>query len=115
MDAKLLGSIISALGTVVAALIVGGIGTYITGRHARRRDEQDRESQWRAHAIELSKLDLERKSKSIKAGEQARLRPSILDFLANYRDLKELGTRTPAELYEKIKAHRIEESQDHSA
>jgi hypothetical protein len=32
-----------------------------------------------------------------------------LDFLANYRDLHELGSRTPAELYGKIQKDRINE------
>ena len=30
------------------------------------------------------------------------LRPGVLDFLANYRDLQELGKLTPAELYLRI-------------
>lgn len=35
-----------------------------------------------------------------------RLNTSILDFLANYRDLSELGTKTPKELYDVIKEKR---------
>ena len=38
--------------------------------------------------------------------EQGLLRPSILDFFANYRDLQELGQETPATLYQEVKDER---------
>lgn len=113
---KLLGSIVAGCATVLAALIVAVAGGVISGRYRRKRDLQDRESQWRDHAIELSKLDLESK---IKNREERKLqgkpvdkplRSSILDFLANYRDLTELGTLTPKELYVKIRDERTNPS-----
>jgi len=108
-------SLIEALGTIFAAAIVGIAGGLISHRYARERDKQDKESQWRQHAIELTKLDLERKLKSQPLESAKQLRPSILDFLANYRDLQELGERSPRELYEKIIKERIahkEETED---
>jgi|SRR5918992_292187 hypothetical protein len=104
---KFAGTIIQAIGTVLAALIIGVAGSMITGRFARERASQDRESQWRQHAIELAKLEAARNQKMFEAGKLKRLRPSILDFLANYRDLQELGTSTPKELYLKIQKDRI--------
>jgi hypothetical protein len=71
------------------------------------RDRQDREAEWRKHAIELSKLDLDRKLKTRSANDMTPLRPSILDFLANYRDLQELGTKSPKELYLDVEKKRI--------
>jgi hypothetical protein len=56
--------ILQAIGTIVAALIVGIAGSLISRRYARQRDKQDKESQWRQHAIELTKLDLQRKLES---------------------------------------------------
>jgi Putative Ig domain len=52
-------------------------------------------------------LDLERKLKTRSATDTSPLRPSILDFLANYRDLQELGSKSPTDLYEIIKSKRI--------
>jgi hypothetical protein len=103
-------AIVEAAGTIVAALIVGVAGALIGRRYTRERDRQDKESQWRDHAIELTKLDLERKLTTWSAESLQQVRPRIQDFLANYRDLKELDTLTPAELYEKIEKSRI---QDH--
>lgn len=100
-------NVIAALGAVLAALIAGIFGTVISKAYLSRRDQQDREAQWRSHAIELTKLDLERKLKTRQAGDKSPLRPSILDFLANYRDLQELGTATPGQLYERIRKNRI--------
>lgn len=102
-----LGSFIVAIGTVAAAFIVGVAGGLISWWHSRERDRQDKEAQWRTHAIELTKLELKRKLKSLEHGKIASLRPSILDFLANYRDLQELDTLSPKELYQKIKKQRI--------
>jgi hypothetical protein len=101
--------IIAAAGTIVAALIVGLAGGLIGRRYTRERDRQDKESQWRDHAIELTKLDLERKLKTWSMESLQQVRPSIQDFLANYRDLKELDKLTPAELYQKIETSRIQD------
>jgi hypothetical protein len=113
-------SIIEAGGTVLAALAIGVAGGLISNRYSRERDRQDKESQWRSHAIELTKLDLQRQIWTREHRDTGRedattdivgdpLRPSVLDFLANYRDLHELGSRTPAELYGKIQKDRINE------
>jgi hypothetical protein len=134
MDKEVVNGILDAAGTVAAALIVGVAGGLIGRRYSRERDRQDKESQWRRHAIELTKLDLERKIHALQGSlpqparqtvidallgrpgtpeeehkPSPRLRPSILDFLANYRDLQELGQRSPAELYRKILEVRISE------
>ncbi|MGH7023443.1 MAG: hypothetical protein ACREEB_07615 [Caulobacteraceae bacterium] len=96
-----------AVAAAVVAAIVGTIGaTLVTRSFQRERDRQDKESQWRSHAIELTKLDADR---LMKRGEQTSepVRPFILTFLANYRDLSELGELTPAALYEKIRKQRI--------
>lgn len=97
---------LQATGTIVGALIVGFAGSWLTKRFARERDRQDRESQWRTHAIELTKLDMQRKLACRKEGD-ARPRPAILDFLANYRDLHELPARSPRDLYKAILEQRI--------
>jgi len=108
MSGKDVATIFAALctcsGTIIAALIVGIAGGLVSTHYSRERDKQDKESQWRQHAIELTKLDLERK---IKSNLSQPLRPSILDFLANYRDLQELGGSSPKELYLKIEKSRI--------
>jgi hypothetical protein len=88
-------ALITAGGTITAAVIVGIFGGLITRRYSRERDRQDKEGQWRAHAIELAKLDLERKLKRFAADSSIPLRPSVLDFLANYRDLLELDKVSP--------------------
>jgi hypothetical protein len=107
MDPEILKSIVGPAATIVSALIVGVAGGLISRSYSRERDRQDRESQWRQHAIELTKLELERKRQSHSDDASRQLRPSILDFLANYRDLQELGGRTPAELYKDISESRI--------
>jgi hypothetical protein len=96
-----------ATGAILAAIITAVIGKLIVTPFLGARDKQDREVEWRKHAIELTKLDLERKLKTRAATDTSPIRPSILDFLANYRDLQELGMKTPKELYEVIKAVRI--------
>ncbi len=106
MEPQVIAAAVQAIGTVVGALIVGVAGAIIGRRFARERDRQDKESQWRQHAIELTKLDLERKLKSFDPKAGASIRPSILDFLANYRDLQELGEQSPRELYERIQRDR---------
>ncbi|HWX85136.1 MAG TPA: hypothetical protein VNZ48_16180 [Xanthobacteraceae bacterium] len=96
--AGLVGVIISA----VFGLVVAVIGKFLIGA----RDKQDKEVEWRTHAIELTKLDLERKLKTRSPTDTSPLRLSILDFLANYRDLQELGSKSPAELYKLIPEKR---------
>lgn len=104
---KVLGSLIQGLATIIAAVIVGVAGGLITRSFNRERAQQDRESQWRQHAIELTKLDLQRKLKLRSPNDTAPMRPSVLDFLANYRDLQELGSKTPKQMYQLIKSQRI--------
>lgn len=97
--AGLVGTIAGVIGTFAGVLITRFVLT--------PRDKQDREAEWRTHAIELTKLDLQRKLGTRPPNSTDPIRPSILDFLANYRDLQELGERTPKELYLKIEADRI--------
>lgn len=98
-----------ALAAVAAvAGLLGSLVTVLVTRFALGpRDRQDREVEWRKHAIELSKLDLDRKIKTRAPEDSNPLRPSILDFLANYRDLQELGTKSPKQLYLDIEEKRI--------
>ncbi len=100
-------AIITASGTVLGAMIVGVFGTLITRKYSREKDRQEKEAQWRDHAIELTKLDLERKLKRYDVDHNIPLRPSILDFLANYRDLLELDKVAPKALYLNILEKRI--------
>jgi hypothetical protein len=108
MQKEIIAAIITASGTFGAALVVGIAGSLISKKFAKERDKQDKESQWRNHAIELTKLDLQRKLATNK--DHQSLRPSILDFLANYRDLKELDNKSPGDLYEIISAKRIKKN-----
>ena len=108
---QVVAGLITAGGTILGALIVGIAGTIISRRYARNRDLQDRESQWRNHAIELTKLEIERKL-ACRSADDPRPRPAILDFLANYRDLEELGSKTPRELYETIERLRISDTHE---
>ena len=96
-----------AVGAILAALISGLLGKLVVTPYLGARDKQDREVEWRKHAIELTKLEVDRKLKSGRDFSVYPLRPSILDFLANYRDLQELGTKTPAALYKEITEKRI--------
>ncbi|MGH8593913.1 MAG: hypothetical protein ACREX9_14950 [Gammaproteobacteria bacterium] len=104
---KFLTSVLQAVATVIAAIVIGVFGTWISKRYSRERDRQDKESQWRSHAIELTKLDLERKLKTRNPNDHKPVRPSVLDFLANYRDLQQLDQMSPKELYQKILNDRI--------
>ncbi len=121
-DPRVIAGAFQAIGSIVAAMLVVMAGGVISRKYSRERDAQDKESQWRAHAVELAKLDLNRKLEirktspgttpetSANSGSlttSPRIRPSILDFLANYRDLKELDFLTPKELYRKIWDQRI--------
>ena len=108
-ELKAITALAQAIATVLSALIIGVAGAFITSLFNRRRDEEQRESWWRGHALELTKLDLERKLGTRNPQTAEPLRPSILDFLANYRDLKQLGEMTPKQLFEKIGDDRISE------
>lgn len=107
MEIDLITSLIRGLATIGAAVIVTIAGAIISRRYLSERDKQDKESQWRQHAIELTKLDLERKLRTQSSNSPKPMRPSILDFLANYRSLQELGEKSPRELYEKTLEARI--------
>lgn len=96
-----------ATGAILAALITGLLGKLVVTPFLGAKDKQDREVEWRKHALELTKLELERKLRSGRDFKAHPLRPSILDFLANYRDLQELGKKMPAVLYEEIVKNRI--------
>lgn len=98
---------LGAVATIVAALFTAILGKFLVTPFLSARDKQDREVEWRKHAIELTKLDLERKLKSGRDFSRSPLRPSILDFLANYRDLQELGKTSPKALYTTILASRV--------
>ncbi|QQO14040.1 hypothetical protein JJB99_32795 [Bradyrhizobium diazoefficiens] len=80
-------TVVTAVVGATAAVIVAVLTGVITKFVVRARDRQDREVEWRKHAIELTKLDLDRKLKTRAPTDTRPLRPSILDFLANYRDL----------------------------
>jgi hypothetical protein len=108
-------SLITGAATLFAAVIVGVFGAFIGAWFSRHRDSQDRESQWRSHAVELTKLDLERKLKTRDPNDRKPLRPSILDFLANYRDLQELGELSPKDLYLRIQKSRVSHQGESSA
>ncbi|HEY0329870.1 MAG TPA: hypothetical protein VGC77_12310 [Rhodopseudomonas sp.] len=97
----------SSLATCAGAIATAVIGKLVVTPFLGARDKQDREAEWRKHAIELTKLDLERRLKTRDPNDKSRLRPGILDFLANYRDLQELGSRSPKELYAIITTQRI--------
>ena len=94
-------------GVIIGAIITGVFGKILVTPFLSARDQQDKEAEWRKHAIELTKLDLERKLKTRSEADKTPVRPSIMDFLANYRDLQELGVRTPKELYIIIDRQRI--------
>jgi hypothetical protein len=108
-ELKAITALAQAIATVLSALIIGVAGAFITSLFNRRRDAEQRESWWRGHALELTKLDLERKLGTRNPQTAEPLRPSVLDFLANYRDLQQLGDMTPAELYQKIEDDRVSE------
>lgn len=94
-----------AVGAVVVGIITGVVTKFVVGA----RDRRDREVEWRKHAIELTKLDLDPKLKTRSSSDTRPIRPSILDFLANYRDLQDLDKASPRDLYATILAMRIKE------
>lgn len=96
-----------AFGAIISAIVTAIVGKFFVSPFLGARDKQDKEVEWRKHAIELTKLDLERKLRTRVASDTKPLRPSILDFLANYRDLQELGEKeAPKDVYEKVKSRR---------
>ena len=134
---ELLKVAIGALGPVLAAVIAATAGVLITHRYTslrekaerravnarhrkdlealQKRHDLDKESEWRSHAVELTKLEVQRKLEIWKATEvdkRHKPRPAILDFLANYRDLVELDKSTPKALYLKILSDRITQLTD---
>jgi hypothetical protein len=96
-----------AAGASIAAALLSLIGAVISNRRSRLRDLQDKESEWRSHAIELTKLDAQRIIEIRKYDSTTELRPVVLTFLANYRDLQELNTDSPKDLYNRIRENRI--------
>ena len=110
-----IAAVAGACGAILSALLTGLLGKLVVTPFLSARDKQDREAEWRKHALELTKLDLERKLKSGRDFTKHPLRPSILDFLANYRDLQELGSRSPKELYLLIIAKRTKAAPDPAA
>ena len=104
---------VAAIAAVVGAVVGPIISAILSKLFLGARDKQDRETEWRKHTVELTKLDLERKLGCRLPNDTTPMRPVVLDFLANYRDLSELGKLTPGkkltpgELYEKIKTDRI--------
>ncbi|WP_322034181.1 hypothetical protein [Paraburkholderia sp. J76] len=102
-----LTAVAGVVGAIVAAIVTALLSKFLVTPWLSARDRQDREVEWRKHAAELTKLDLERKLKSARDLKTTPLRPSIMDFLANYRDLQELGARSPTDLYNDIESRRI--------
>ena len=101
-----IAAIAGATGTIAAALVTVILGKLMVSPFLGARDRQDKEAEWRKHAIELTKLDLEGKLRTRAETDKRPPRPSVLNFLANYRDLQELGTKTPTDLYLEIRARR---------
>ena len=98
---------VSALAGAFGAIIGALVSRLVVSPFLGARDRQDKEIEWRNHAIELAKLDLERRLKTYIPGTSPPLRPSILDFLANYRDLQDLSSMSPKDLYVVIKDKRV--------
>src|SRR5665811_2269491 len=102
MDIELQKAVVHGAATVISAVIVAGVGTWIAQRFARQRDREVREKEWIDQATALTRLDIERKMNTWSEEEKRDIRPPILDFLAYYRDLKKLDRYSPGELYEQI-------------
>lgn len=90
---KFLATVVKSIASLIGIIIAAILGKILAGIWLSARDRQDKEVEWRNHAIELSKLDLDRKIRTRPAQSTEPLRSSILDFLANYRDLRELGEK----------------------
>ena len=105
----LLGTIITAVATMVGIVLTALLGKILSSAWLTARDRLDRETEWRNHAIELTKLDAQRKIERFKLDNTIKLRPPVLDFLANYRDLQELGEKTTKDLYLDIQRQRTKD------
>ncbi len=112
LSPTVIAAIFTFIGVIISALITTIISKFFVTPFLSARDKQDREVEWRKHAIELTKLDLEKKINCRKDSDTTPIRPCILDFLANYRDLQELGEKTPKELYLKILSDRTNFNKD---
>jgi len=104
----LTGAVAGAALTSIGALL----GAVVTNRRNRRRDAQDRESEWRSHAVELAKVENERLIEARKNNPNIKLEPTIFNFLALYRDLHLLNDMTVEELYAKIVANNLIEPKE---
>lgn len=107
---KFLATFVKSIVGLVGIIMTAILGRILAGIWLSARDKQDKEVEWRNHAIELTKLDLERKINARPKDASQPLRPCILDFLANYRDLQELGEKSPKDLYLKIEESRIKKT-----
>lgn len=110
---KVLIATLEAFGSIGAAIILGIVANRIRDRYQKEKDRQDKDAQWRQHAIDLTRLELERKIEQFKKSTQPDLpiRSVIDDFLAFYRDLNELGPtgegqKSVKELYLEIMTRR---------
>lgn len=97
-----LGTLVTAGATLLGIVLTALVGKLVGSAWLSARDRLDKEAEWRKHAIELTRLETEKKIARFNKDQTINLRPSILDFLANYRDLQELGTRSPRQLYDDI-------------
>lgn len=98
------GVALGAAFSLVATLVT----TMIVDNRSKLRNAQDKEAEWRSHAIEITKLDAVRLIELHKNDASRELEPLILEFLANYRDLRDLNTMSPKALYLKIDSDRID-------
>jgi len=105
-----LATVVKSMVGLVGIIITAILGKIFAALWLNARDKQDKEVEWRNHAIELTKLDLDRKIGTRPKDATQPLRPCILDFLANYRDLQELGEKSPKDLYIKIEESRIKKA-----
>ena len=105
----LVGTVIAAVATLVGIALTAVLGKVLSSAWLSARDRLDKETEWRSHAIELTKLDVQKKIERFKIDPSIQLRPSILDFLAIYRDLQELGSQSPKELYIQIIENRTKD------
>src|SRR5665811_1348852 len=80
MDIELQKAVVHGAATVISAVIVAGVGTWIAQRFARQRDREVREKEWIDQATALTRLDIERKMNTWSEEEKRDIRPPILDF-----------------------------------
>ncbi|MET4606704.1 hypothetical protein ABIB90_006206 [Bradyrhizobium sp. JR4.1] len=96
-------AVVSATAAVIVGVITGVITKFVVGA----RDRQDREVEWRSMQSSSPSSTLTASSKPRAPPDTPPLRPSILDFLANYRDLQDLDKASPRDLYATTPAMRI--------